>query len=194
MVVDDGRAPRLDGLDQRDQRGILDAFHVQREVQLPPEPLEDFDEIRRRLPRGGKAAREGGIQVVVRVDQPRHGDAAVGVEHLRVRRRFEVLAHGGDFRPADEDFPVGDEGLAGILRDDKGILDEYRVHVFSLVASIQPHPAGKGNWSCGGGAESFSMAVECIRLQSTAIAPPPFCLVSGRGSLYACGLFSRWIP
>ena len=54
---------------------------VERAVEAPPDQLEDLGEVARRPGRGGHAAGEGRVDVVVGADQAGHGEAAAAVDH-----------------------------------------------------------------------------------------------------------------
>ncbi len=73
VVVDDGRGPRLQGLDRPQQRRPAHQLQVEGGVEPPPHLVEDLGEARRRLRRGRHAPGQGRVQVVVGADQAGRG-------------------------------------------------------------------------------------------------------------------------
>jgi len=65
-------------------------------VQPPPDVLEDFEEVGRRLRRGGHAGGEGGVEVCVAVDQAGHEDRAAAVDFFVTRFGFHIGTDGGN--------------------------------------------------------------------------------------------------
>ena len=142
VVVDDGGAAGVDGFEEGDEGGVADGLGVEGEVELPPHALEDFDEIAGGFAGGGEAAGEGGVEVVVGVDEAGHGDHALGVHDLCADGHLDGRADGGDFGAFDEDFALGEDGAGVVEGDDQGVLDQQGGHASLRVGFF--HGAEKG--------------------------------------------------
>jgi hypothetical protein len=96
MVVEEHGRPRARGLDRAHEPGEVYRLLVQRPVQSPPDLLQDLDEAARRLSRSRHAPGEGAVEVGVGIDEPRHHERTVEVEHLLAGRGAELRAAGDD--------------------------------------------------------------------------------------------------
>ena len=145
VVVDDGGAAGVDGFEEGDEGRVADGLGVEGEVELPPHALEDFDEVAGGLAGGGEAAGEGGVEVVVGVDEAGHGDHALGVHDLCADGHLDGRADGGNLGTFDKDFALGEDGAGVVEGDDEGVLDEQgghgglRVGFFHDVEKYFPH-------------------------------------------------------
>ena len=79
MVVDERRRSREQRLHPADERRGAHGLLVERAVEPPPDPLEDLEEVPRRLERVRHPARERRVEVRVRADVPGDDDAARAV-------------------------------------------------------------------------------------------------------------------
>ena len=127
-MVDDGGAAGVDGFEEGDEGRIADGLGIEGEVELPPHALEDFNEVAGGFARRGEAAGEGGIEMVVGVDEARHGDHALGIDHLRADGHLDGRADGGNLGTFDEDFALGENGAGIVEGDDQGVFDQQGGH------------------------------------------------------------------
>ena len=85
VVVDQRRAAVPDRVHQADERAGADVIPQQRPIQLPPEPLQDLDEIGRRRAGDRHAAGECAVEVRVPADRARQDELARSVQPLGSR-------------------------------------------------------------------------------------------------------------
>ena len=112
--VDGRRHAGVERLDRRQQVARVDVLRAE---DLAPLEVEE-DEVLRQRPVGAVAAQRGLPHVPVRVDHPRHHDAARGVDLVRPLRRLEARADAGD--------PVVDHEDVGVVQDVVGVV--HRQH------------------------------------------------------------------
>ena len=148
VVIDDGRAARTRGMHDGQQRGVIDVFGVERGVEFPPEVLEVLFEILRHRAGWREAAREGRVEMMVRVNQPGHDKAATGINGA-------VCRMGACVKITDSDDPAAfnvntaavDEAIVFIERDQASIGDQQRTHrnsLFLLRIDCQGPLVGRG--------------------------------------------------
>ena len=148
VVVDDGGAAGMDGFEEGDEGGIADGLGVEGEVELPPHAFEDLDEVGGGLPGRREAAREGGVEMVVGVDEAGDGDPAFGIDDLRAGGRLHRGADGGNLGAFDEDLAGGEDGAGVVEGDDEGVLDQHGAHG-GLLGSVFFHTMEKSFPHCG---------------------------------------------
>jgi hypothetical protein len=85
MVVDDRGTAALDRFQRADETAVVERLLVQCPIQPPPQVLQRGDEVRARLDLGHDAARQAGIEVVVRADDAGHDELSVHLAHLGLR-------------------------------------------------------------------------------------------------------------
>ena len=84
MVVEDGGDALLDGVDHQRLGAGPGGLQVQVPVNVPPLAVQHLVETGGVVPVDGEAPGQGGVDVGVGVDEPRHDDAAPGVHELRL--------------------------------------------------------------------------------------------------------------
>ena len=147
VVVDDGRGAGADAAREGISAESSTSSRVERPVELPPQVLEDLDEVRRRLARD--AAGEGAVEVVVGADEARHDHAAARVDEARRpapgARSVRGRADGFHPAPFDEDGAVLDHAVVFAERQDDAVADEQAVGLgHGLKASGNTHFATRG--------------------------------------------------
>jgi hypothetical protein len=125
VMVDDCGAARARRLHQRQHGGVIDVFGIQRGIQFPPQARQDF----RKIPRLGSGRREapgeGGVQVMVRIDQPRHDQAAAGVDgSVRGVAVSGKITHVDDSVSFNVDLAVLDEAVAVVQCHQVSVFDQ----------------------------------------------------------------------
>ena len=99
-MVEDGRDALFDAVDVERVGAGAGAFERQVAVNGPPCAVEHFKKVGGIVSDDGKAARQRGINMRVRVDERGHDDAALGVDSFRLRvlrRQSRFLADLDDF-------------------------------------------------------------------------------------------------
>ncbi|MBV6466300.1 MAG: hypothetical protein PGMFKBFP_01607 [Anaerolineales bacterium] len=84
VMVNDGRRPVADALDQRDLRREQDVVADDGAVHFPPQAFEDFHEVGGGFARDRHAARQRGIKMMVRADEAWQNDFVRAVHRLGV--------------------------------------------------------------------------------------------------------------
>jgi hypothetical protein len=82
VVVDQRRRPPQHRLHPADERRGADRLLVERTVEPPPHPLQDLEEVARRLERVRHAASERRIEMRVGADVAREHESAAGIDAL----------------------------------------------------------------------------------------------------------------
>ena len=129
VMVHEQRRARKRRLDRSRQRRQLDRLGVERAVEPPPDPLEDLEEAAGRRARPRHAARQGGVEMGVRVHQAGQNQRPRQLESLLAAARGKRAAALGDAVPFDTKVDLLD--LWRIERGDAGALQE---HVGGLLA------------------------------------------------------------
>jgi len=95
-------------------------------VHARPDRVKGLEPIKKiGILRGGDGAREGLVEVMVRVDQPRHDDVTSQVEHfIGGLREIGGLANLLDEAIANKKTTIRELGLVVVHGEDVGMLDE----------------------------------------------------------------------
>ena len=84
----------------------VDRVGIERPVEAPPQPIQDLREIAH-FDTGIEPSRQRRVEMVVKVDQPRHDHAAAGIE-LLVALLFTILFAPGHAAETDQThFEIG---------------------------------------------------------------------------------------
>ena len=130
VMIDDGRATGTSTLHECQQRGVVHVLGLEGLVELPPQFLQDFLEVRRRHAGRCEAACKGRVKVVMRIDEARHYDPALRIDDTV---RFPVSCRCGadldNVAVLDEHAARLDATVFGIERDDNAVVDSQRAHV-----------------------------------------------------------------
>ena len=126
MVVNQRRAAVADRVGQADQRAVLDVIPQQRPVELPPEPLQDLDEVRGGRAGDRHAAGERAVEVRVPADRAGQDELAARVQPLGRRIPGGQAVRRADRRDGvalDVDRAVGDQLVALAQGEDLAVGD-----------------------------------------------------------------------
>ena len=121
-------------------------------VDVPPLAVQDLVEVGGIEAVDAQAPGQSGINVGVGVHQPRHDDAAPGVQKRRLRvppAQLLCRTHGGNFRAVDHHTAVGEIGERAVAGDEPAI--SQNVHaVFLLFFLSAPAPGKEKMFQTGG--------------------------------------------
>ncbi len=84
-MVDEGRSPVSNSIDQSHQGAIFAVFQGQRPVNLPPQPLQDLHKILRWFAGNSHTPGKSPIKVRVSTDHAGHNNFAAGIQRFRLR-------------------------------------------------------------------------------------------------------------